>query len=259
MKIKQIALIAIYTLCTFGTLNVSARENLTVAVAANMQFVFNELKAEFKKQTGHNLQGVFSSSGKLVAQISNGAAFDVFLSADMTYPAALYQQGLTTAPPKLYGYGVLVLWSMREFDVKNWQAFLQDTAVHKIAIANPETAPFGVASLELLKTYKLDKVLKPRLVFAESISQTNQYIYSGLVEAGFTSKSVVVSAEMKGKGVWTEMPRSAYAPIAQGAVVLKIQQHNKQKTAQLFLDFLASTTGKSILQRNGIEPVEGAL
>ncbi len=225
-------------------------DTLTVAVAANMQYVFNDLQAEFSKETGHAIRPVVNSSGKMAAQILQGAPFDVFLSADMDYPQKLHDAGFATAP-KLYAYGTLVLWTLKEIDLGQWQATLASPAVDKIALANPKTAPYGRETMKLLARFKLDETLKSKLVFGESISQTNQYIHSRAADAGFTARSVVMSPEMKGQGKWIDLPKDAYQPIAQGIVVLKHGQKTHPNAAQQFHDFVLSAKSRAILERYG--------
>ena len=229
----------------------AAAETISVAVAANVQYVFDDLKAAFKQETGHEAQGVFNSSGKFVAQISNGAPFDVFLSADMEFPEKLYQDGFTTAAPKAYASGALVLWSSKHRDWQNWQQLLSSAAITRIAVANPKTAPYGREAMKMLKTLGLDAAVQSKLVFGESISQTNQYIDSGLVDLGFTAKSVVLSPQMQGHGSWVEMPKSAYEPIAQGAVLLNYGRQHHAQAAQQFYDFMYAAKARAILQRYG--------
>ncbi|RJG06958.1 molybdate ABC transporter substrate-binding protein [Noviherbaspirillum cavernae] len=226
-------------------------DTLTVAVAANVQYAFDDLQAEFKKETGHDIKPIYNSSGKFAAQILNGAPFDVFLSADMEYPDTLYKKGATATAPKIYAYGTLVLWSMNDIDLSNWQGTLADPAVKKIAIANPKTAPYGRETFKALAYYKLDETLKPKIVLGESIAQTNQYIHSRAADAGFTAKSVVLSPEMKGQGKWIDVPKEAYQPIAQGAVILKHGQATNPKLSQQFHDFLHSAKARAIFERYG--------
>jgi molybdate transport system substrate-binding protein len=226
-------------------------DTLTVAVAANVQYTFDDLQTEFKRDTGHDLKPVFNSSGKFAAQIMSGAPFDVFLSADMEFPEKLYKEGFTAAAPKAYAYGVLVLWTMNDFDLKNWQSTLAGPAVKKIAIANPKTAPYGREAVSALNHLKLYEALRPKFVYGESIAQTNQYIHSKAADAGFTAKSVVASPEMQGQGTWIELPKDAYQPIAQGAVILRHGQQTKPKLAQQFYDFMYSAKARAILERHG--------
>lgn len=226
-------------------------EMLTVAVAANVQYAFDDLAAAFKKSTGHDIKPVYNSSGKFAAQIMNGAPFDVFLSADMEYPEKLHKEGFAAAPPKVYAYGTLVLWTLNDLDLTKWQNVLASPAVKKIAVANPRTAPYGRETMKVLAHLKLDGPLQSKLVFGESISQTNQYIHSRTVDAGFTAKSVVLAPEMKGQGKWVELPADAYQPIAQGIVVLKRGTQHQPQLAQQFQDFVLSPSARTILERHG--------
>lgn len=227
-----------------------AADTLTVAVAANVQYAFDDIAAAFRKETGHNLKPVYNSSGKFTAQVMNGAPFDVFLSADMEYPEKLHKEGHATQP-KVYAYGGLVLWTMKDIDLANWRNTLAGPAVAKIAVANPKTAPYGRETMKALAHFKLDDALGRKFVFGESISQTNQYIHSRVADAGFTAKSVVTAPEMKGQGKWIDLPKDSYQPIAQGIVILKHGQQNNPKLAQQFHDFVLSAPSRSILERYG--------
>jgi molybdate transport system substrate-binding protein len=228
----------------------AAADTLTVAVAANVQYAFDDLQAEFKKETGHDIKAVYNSSGKFTAQIMNGAPFDVFLSADMDFPQKLHQEGYASTP-KVYAYGALVLWTMKDIDLSHWQDTLAGPGIGKIAVANPRTAPYGRETMKALAHLKLDETLKGKLVFGESIAQTNQYIHSKTADAGFTAKSVVLSAEMKGQGKWIEVPKSTYEPIAQGIVVLKHGTQTAPKAAQQLQDFVLSPKARAIFERYG--------
>ncbi|HEY0847386.1 MAG TPA: molybdate ABC transporter substrate-binding protein [Noviherbaspirillum sp.] len=231
--------------------SLAAAGSLTVAVAANVQYAFDDLKAAFTAETGHDIKPVYNSSGKFTAQVMNGAPFDVFLSADMEYPETLYKAGFAAAPPRVYAYGALVLWTMHKVDLTNWQDLLARPAMAKIAVANPKTAPYGRETMKALAHFGLADALRPKLVFGESISQTNQYIHSRTADAGFTAKSVVVSPEMIGRGTWIDLPKDSYQPIAQGIVVLRHGQRNNAKLAQQFHDFVLSPKARVILERYG--------
>ncbi|RYE15656.1 MAG: molybdate ABC transporter substrate-binding protein, partial [Sphingobacteriales bacterium] len=123
-------------------------QQLTVAAAANLQAVMPILQADFKKRTGISADIIIGSSGKLVAQISNGAPYDVFLSADMELPEKLYKDGATLAKPVIYATGSLIICSINKKSLTNWQQVLTDPQVKKIAIANPSVAPYGAAAME---------------------------------------------------------------------------------------------------------------
>ena len=229
----------------------SFASDITVAAAANVQFTLEDLKAEFTKETGINVKTVIGSSGKLTSQIENDAPFDVFLSADMKYPTNIYKDGFSSKPPQVYAYGVLVLWTMRDMDLSKGMYALSDPTVTKIALANPDLAPYGREAVNALKSYKLYDKLQKELVLGESISQTSQFITTGAADIGFSAESVALSANMKGKGKWVEVAPQAYKPIAQGMIVLKYGQQNNAKEAKAFYDFLYSTPAQEILKRYG--------
>ncbi|GAB3743124.1 molybdate ABC transporter substrate-binding protein [Spirosoma lituiforme] len=224
-------------------------QTLRVAVAANAQFVMEPLREAFQKQSGVQIESIVSSSGKLTTQIQQGAPFDVFLSADMEYPNALHQQGLTTSQPIVYAYGSLVLWTLSELPLSADLRVLQNPLVRHIALANPETAPYGAAAVSLLKYRKMLASLQPRLVYGESIAQVNQYVLSGAAEVGFTAKSVVLDPALKGRGHWIDLPPPGYSPIAQGVVVLK--RTDQPKAAQQFVQFLKTLAARRLLQQYG--------
>ena len=238
-------LILILLLCPLTLL----AQSLRVAVAANAQFVMEQLKTAFQKKTGIAVESIVNSSGKLTTQIQQGAPYDVFLSADMDYPQRLYTDGLTTAAPVVYAYGSLVLWTAGDLPVSADLSVLSNPAVRHVAIANPATAPYGKAAVGFLKAKKLLDQLQPKIVYGESIAQVNQYILSGAAEVGFTAKSVVLDPGLAKRGHWVDVPTTGYSPIAQGVVVLK--RTTQAKAAGQFLQFLRSSEARRILQQFG--------
>jgi molybdate transport system substrate-binding protein len=242
----------IITLMFLYLLTVSAMaEQITVAGAANVQFTLDDLKAEFTKETGIDVKAVIGSSGKLTSQIENGAPFDVFLSADMKYPATLYEEGFSLRSPRVYAYGVLVLWTMKDLNLSQGFSILSDTGIGKVALANPELAPYGRQAINALKFYKLYESLRKKLVYGESISQANQFITTGAADIGFTAKSVVLAPNMKDKGKWIDVDPQSYEPIAQGVIVLKYAQQNHSKEAKAFEEFLFSAPAQEIFKKYG--------
>lgn len=222
---------------------------IRIAVAANMQYAIKELAEQFENDTGYTCEVILSSSGKLFAQIKEGAPYDLFLSADLIYPAALQAMDLTHEPPKIYAYGSLVLWSFSP-SLKPSLEVLQTDSVRHIALANPKTAPYGKAAVEVLEFYGLSASLQDKLVFGESIGQTNQFITSGAADIGFTSQSVVMSEAMKKKGRWIRINKKAYTPMPQGVALIK-RKISKKQGAQAFYVYLFSSEGKDILQKFG--------
>ena len=224
---------------------------ITVAGAANVQFTLDDLKAEFTKETGIDVKAVIGSSGKLTAQIENGAPFDIFLSADMKYPNTLYSEGFSLQSPKTYALGVLVLWTLKNLDLSKGINILADLGVHKIAIANPELAPYGRKAVNALNFYKLYDPLKKKLVLGESISQVNEFITTQAADIGFSAESVVLAPNMKDQGKWIEVYPSSYQPIAQGVIVLRYGDENHSKEAHEFYDFLFSAPAQEIFKKYG--------
>lgn len=224
-------------------------EKLTIAAAANMQFVMTELSTIYKKETGIPCDFIVGSSGKLTAQIKEGAPFDLFVSADMKYPMELYNSNLTDTEPKIFAYGSLVLWTMNESIEPSIESLTSEKIDH-IGLANPKTAPYGKAAVKVIEHYKLTDSLKNKLVYGESISQTNQFIVSKAADIGFTAKSVILSPQIKNKGHWVDIPANLHSPIAQGVVVLK-NRESQIENAKRFQDFLLSEKGKEILIKFG--------
>lgn len=226
-------------------------EPLTVAVAANVKYAFEDLAAEFKKETGIEVQGVFGASGQIVAQVKSGAPYDVFLSADTEYPEALYKDGLATAAPRVYAIGVLVLWTRKDIDLGKGIAAVNDPVVAKVAIANPKLAPYGRAAIQALEKAGLSKSTGPKLVYGESIGQTLQFADAGAADVAFVAKSQVISAEMAGRGTWVEVPRGSYDAIAQSVVMLKHGAEYRPDVARKFVDFLFTPKARAIFEKYG--------
>ena len=223
-------------------------QKLIIAVSANMQFAIGEILDGFYKERGIDYQIIVGSSGKLSAQIAEGAPFDIFLSANTEYPTFLANQKLTKSAPKLYALGVLVLWDARGTSAPSLN-ILKSESVRSIAIPNPDIAPYGKAALEVLNKSRLDSIVSSKLVFGESVAQTNQFILSGASDIGFTSKSVVMSPALKTTGYWTEISPELHARIEQTVII--INRKDVHKSAQLFYDYLFSENAKAILKKYG--------
>ncbi|MFH2033901.1 MAG: molybdate ABC transporter substrate-binding protein [Candidatus Margulisiibacteriota bacterium] len=222
---------------------------IKVAVAANLLFPFEEIKAAFEKETGDKVTCIMSSSGKLTAQIENGAPFDVFLSADMKYPNNLFKSGSAVTKPKPYAYGVLVLWTFNEIDLSKGIDTIKGKSIKKIALADPKTAPYGEQTIKVLAHFGLYDELKDKLVYGESLPQVNQFLETKAADIGFTAKSVVLAPKVKGKGKWIEVDPDSYLPIAQGAVILKRAKNNE--LAKAFYDFIFSEKAREIFSKYG--------
>lgn len=221
---------------------------LQIAAASNLQFVINELIVDYQRQTGDSVRLVTGSSGKLSAQITQGAPFDLLMSANLAYPEYLFNNKLTANPPKIYAFGQLVLWTTTA-QLKPSMELLRSTQTTKVALANPELAPYGRAAMECLKYYKLDSLLTPKLVYGESIAQTNQFITTGATELGFTALSVVINNELVTDSSFIILPKTCYSPIEQAVVVLK--NGKNQAAALKFYDYLSGDSAGEILKKFG--------
>ena len=239
-------------LLALHSLSLLAQTKLTVAVAANMQYTIQELVAEFNKTDKTTINVVVGASGKLTQQIMNGAPFDLFISADKTFPQNLADKHFTLEPPKVYAQGLLVLWTAKPAiqPVKDLKLLL-GANIKSIAIANPKTAPYGSAAEFILKKYGIYNKIASKLVTGESISQTSQFIVTQNADIGFTAKSIVISKEMKGKGKWVELNAADYPAIEQSAALLKHAQQNNLGAAKKFYDFLYSAKAKAIYNKFG--------
>lgn len=229
---------------------------IKVAAAADLQFALKEISAAFAKENpGLTVSATYGSSGVLMTQIQNGAVYDLFLSADAKYPKQLVEAKSADASTLFnYAAGRLVIWVPKDssLDVGKLGAkALLDPAARKIAIANPEHAPYGKAAVAALKTLGVYDRIAPRLVFGENIAQTAQFVESGAADAGVIALSLAIAPAMKGKGTYWPMPLTAYPQMVQTGVIPLSSLHPRQ--AQALVTFLKSSAGRAILDRYGFQ------
>ncbi len=224
---------------------------VTVAVAANLKYAMEDISKAFEEKHGVEVHVSSGSSGTLTAQIKNDAPFDVFISANLRYPNKLNEEGLTIAEPEVYAYGKLIMWSFDDHDLSRGLGALMDSRIKKIGVANPEIAPYGIAAMDALKNSGLYESIEDKIVFGESVGQVNQYIKSGAVDVGLTSKSGLFSLKESKRGNWQEVESDYYQPIEQGIVILKQGEKNNSENAQLFYNFMFSEEVKEILKSYG--------
>jgi molybdate transport system substrate-binding protein len=220
-----------------------------VAAAANLQSIIKVLGADFTKRTGIEIEPIIGSSGNLSAQITNGAPFDLFLSADMSFPQKLYEGGFATAKPVVYASGSLIICSTKNLGFENWERLLLTPAVKKIAIANPAIAPYGKAAQQVLTLRGVLSEIHSKLVTGESISQVNTYITTGNVDVGFTTQALVKDMEGKQTLYWKAIDPKSYSPIQQGIVILKHAHGNAN--AMKFYQYILSGDAKKIFKEYG--------
>jgi molybdate transport system substrate-binding protein len=221
-----------------GSQTIASADEATIAVAANFTGVTKKLVPLFEKATGHKLKVSFGSTGKLYAQIENGAPFDVFLAADTRRPIKAEKQGLAVAGSRfVYAEGQLALWSARKGLFEAGDVFLRSSKFDHVALANPKTAPYGLAAMQVMQHLGLGSELKAKLVQGDSIAQTFQFVATGNAESGFVAYSQIKGWQGKAGSSWI-IPAEYYDPIAQAAVLLKKGESNKAASA--FLQFLKS-------------------
>lgn len=233
-------------------LNLNAKI-ITVAVAANVSYAIKDLVKEFNIQNPDTkVNVILGSSGKLTAQINHGAPYDLFMSANMKYPYNLYKNDYAISEPKIYAKGSLALFSNKNLDFsKGLVALLEDKDIRQIAIANPKTAPYGIASFEALKNAKVFDSVKSKFVYGESISQTISYAVSA-TDIGIIAKSSLFSSKMKQYKEninWKEIDSNLYTPTKQGIVLLKHAKNNKE--AKAFYDFILNEKAQNIFKEYG--------
>lgn len=225
---------------------------LFVAAAADLSSAMKEIGDGYTKKTGVTVKLSFGASGAITQQIENGAPFDVFFSADVDYPLQLIvHEDADRASLYEYAIGKLVLWVPADspLDPAKGMNILLEPSVKKIAIANPQHAPYGRAAAAALKHAGLYDRVSSRLVLGENISQAAQFVESGNAQAGFVALAHAVAPGMQGKGKYWEVPADDYPPLAQGAVIVSRSQHKKE--AADFLEYVKTKPVAEILQKYG--------
>ena len=236
---------------TFAAVVQANAEPLTIAVASNFAPAAREIAAQFTSETGNYVRVSAASTGKLYAQINNGAPFDILLAADSERPRLLEASGLGVAGTRFtYAIGSLVLWSREpKFAAVDCRRQLEDLGRDHLAIANPETAPYGAAAREFLLDIGLWDRAQPRLVFGENISQTLQFVASGNASLGLIARSQSIDARLPEATCSWPVPETAHSPIEQQAVLL--QRAAKNSIAASFLEFVTGPTAREIVARHG--------
>lgn len=234
--------------------SLAAAQTLHLAAAADLQPVLPPILNEFEARTHLHVDASYQSSATLAAQIENGAPFDLFMAADLTFPQHVIAAGhAESAQPIPYARGTLVLWTRNDSPFHDLSVnTLRDAALRTLAIANPEHAPYGRAAEASLKSLGLYDELKSKLVIAENIAQTAQYVDSSDAQLGLISLTLALSRHLHANGHYVTMPRDSYPPILQGAIVLN--SSSSRNAAHQLLDFLLSPPVQKELAAGGLEP-----
>jgi molybdate transport system substrate-binding protein len=229
----------------------SAQAQIVVATAANMKYAMEELRADFSTSKKIEVKAVYGSSGKLVTQIKNGAPFDIFVSADVGYADSAVKWGYGASKPRIYAFGKLALWTMKNLDLKKGLSVLTDSGIGKIAIGDPKVTVYGPASIEAMKKAGVYDKVKAQFVFADNIAQVAEFIVTQSADIGLTAVSIAMSEPMHGKGTWVAVDSSLYSPIGQAAIMLKYGDDNNPEIMKAFYEYLYSERARAILKQFG--------
>jgi molybdate transport system substrate-binding protein len=249
-------------LCVIGYAPIVANAQsapLRIAAAADLQPVLPPLLDQFHQSTGIEVQATYQASAALTTQIQNGAPFDLFLSADLSYPRRLIDAGVATglrnpSAPTPYAHGALVLWTRNDSAFAHpSQATLSDPNLKHLAIANPDRAPYGRAAIAALASLHLLDALRPKFATAENIAQAAQFVESSNADAGLISMTSARTARLSAIGSFWVVPASLYPPIEQGAAI--VTKSTQQANARRFLEFLLSPPIQLELAKSGLTPV----
>ncbi len=226
-------------------------QRLTVAVASNFQTTARELASIFRAETGADVRISAGSTGKLYGQIVNGAPFDVFLAADADRPRRLEESGDgVSGTRRTYAIGTLVLWSRDPaFESEDCRGALQRLGRRKLAIANPQTAPFGMAARQFLVAADLWDSLRPSLVIGENVSQTLHFVSTGNASLGFVAGSMTLNPVLPDATCSWRVPQEMHSPIEQQVILLQRGKH--APLARQFVEFLASDEARRVIERAG--------
>lgn len=235
----------IFTGCTIQAQKVS------VAAASDLKFAMDSIISVYQKQhPSEKIQVTYGSSGKFFEQIQYDAPFDLYFSADVSYPKKLKAQGLTVSEVKIYGIGRIVVWSKKIDPTIEKMNALLNPKLNKIAIANPDHAPYGEKAKESMQYYKIYDQLKNKFVYGENISQTAQFVQLGAADIGIVALSLALSPTMKkASGNYYVIPEKSHQPLEQGYVILKHAKNNTN--AFKFYNFIASPAAIAILTHFG--------
>ena len=252
---KSLSTVTVFMVLAW-TQTTARADEIVVVAASDLNFAIKEIVAEFEKQSPHKVKLTLGSSGNFHSQIKNGAPFDVYFSADIQYPAELEKAGLTE-PGTLFTYAIgrIVVWlpvkSPIDVDKLQSKAFFHPS-VKKIAIANPEHAPYGRAAVAAFQHYGVYSQLKDKFVLGENISQTAQFIDTGAADIGVIALAIAVAPTVKARGKYWEIPLDAFPRMNQGAAILKAaRDKGNLAAARQFYDWIKSPSSQAILKRYG--------
>ncbi|MHB8056396.1 MAG: molybdate ABC transporter substrate-binding protein [Desulfuromonadaceae bacterium] len=246
MKLLRLLFVA----CTLLIATAAHAEKITVAAAADLKFAMDEIVTIFKQhRPGNEVDVIYGSSGKFHTQIRQGAPYDLFFSADISYPRELAKIGMAASDVKPYAFGRIVLWSNSMDAAKMTMASLSDPKISRIAIANPKHAPYGKRAEEALRTSGLWDKLQPKLVFGENIAHTAQFVQTGNAQVGIIALSLAVNSELAKNGGYYLIPENLHNPLEQGYVITT--RGAGKPLAKQFADYMGSKPARTVMTKYG--------
>lgn len=225
---------------------------MSITAASDLQYAMKDIiKAYLRKNPDDSVSAVYGSSGKAFSQIENGAPYDMFFSADISYPQKLKTSGSAISDPKPYAIGRMTVWVAKSsgLDARKGIRLLTDPKVRKIAMANPEHAPYGRIARQVMEHYKMYDNVKNRIVLGENIQQTAQFVQTGAADVGMIAYSLALAPVLAKEGNYYLVPENTHKPIVQGYVLLKPAAENQ--TARKFERFIGSAEARAIFKRYG--------
>lgn len=225
-------------------------ETITVAAAADLKFAMDEIVTAFESaHAGDRIEVVYGSSGKFHTQIQQGAPYDLFFSADIDLARQLAANGFAASGVERYAIGRLVLWSATLDATRMTLATLLDPAITRVAIANPQHAPYGRRAEEALRASGLWEKVEPKLVFGENIAQAAQFVESGSAQVGILALSLAIAPQLAARGGYSLVPDALHTPLDQGFVLTRRSAGNP--LARRFADFVRGAAGRAAMARYG--------
>ena len=246
MKMIKLIVVACYLLVATA----AHAEKIAIAAASDLKFAMDEIVVGFKNSHPDNeVEVIYGSSGKFQAQIQQEAPYDLYFSADIAYPRELAKLGLAASEVKPYAFGRIVLWSNSMDATKMTLASLADPKITRIAIANPEHAPYGKRAEEALRASGVWDTVQSKLVFGENIAQTAQFVQTGNAQVGILALSLALNSELSTKGGYFLIPDTLHAPLEQGYIITK--RGADKPLAKQFADFMESEQGRNVMTKYG--------
>ncbi len=240
-----------FTLCWPAS---AQSDDVKIAVAANLLPALQEIEQLFEKKYNTQITLISASSGKLTAQILNGAPYDIFIAADMQYPEKVYEEGHAQSDPEVLVQGKLIFWSKQEINDGAIADALKNKGVKSIAVAQPELAPYGKRAKDWLEENQLYQSVSEKIVFGENVGQVNQYIRSGTVEAAFTAISAMHAPELQNTGYWYPLEiRSGDADSLNHGMVLLTNAESEPEAINQFLEFINSPVADDVFLEFGYD------